>query len=86
MGHQTCCPFDGETKKELDPLELISFDLWGLSHVQSAGGKVYMMIIIDAGTSYKYGAYLEDKPDSTTLATFDIFCFQAEMMMGRKVC
>jgi hypothetical protein len=27
-----------------------------------------MMIIVDAGTSYKYGAYLSDKSDATTLA------------------
>ena len=85
MGCQTRCPFDGETEKKLDPLELVSFDLWGLSHVQSAGGKVYMMFVIDAGTSYKYGTYLKDKSDSTMLAAFDIFHSQAEMMMGRKI-
>jgi len=55
---QTCCPFDRETKKDLDPLELISFDLWGPSQVQSAGGKIYFMPVVDRGTSYKYAAYL----------------------------
>lgn len=85
MGHQTRCPFDKETEKALDPLELVSFDLWGLSHTQSAGGKVYMMIIVDAGTSYKHGAYLSDKSNSTTLAAFDAFRTQAEKTTGRTV-
>ena len=31
LGHQTCHPFDGETEKVLDPLDLVSFNLWGLS-------------------------------------------------------
>src|SRR5277367_5508630 len=85
MGRQTHCPFDGETEKDLDPLELVSFDLWGPSHVKSGGGKVYMMMIVDTGTSHKYGAYLPDKSDSTTLGTFDIFHTQAETLTGKKI-
>src|SRR5271155_5259163 len=85
MGRQTRRPFDGETEKDLGPLDLVSFDLWGPSRVQSGGGKVYMMLIVDAGTSYKYGAYLRDKSDSTTLDTFDTFCIQAETLTGRKI-
>ena len=72
LGHQTHRPFDGTTEKDLVPLELVAFDLWGPSCVQSAGGKVYMMIIVDPGTSYKYGVYLSDKSDCTTLAAFDM--------------
>ena len=85
MGRQTRRPFDGETEKVLDPLELVSFDLWGPSRTQSAGGKVYLMIIVDAGTSYKYGAYLADKSDSTTTAAFDIFRTHSEAATGRKI-
>ena len=86
MGRQTRRPFDGVTEKNLAPLDLVAFDLWGPSRVKSAGGKVYLMIIIDAGTSYKYGAYLADKSDPTTLATFEIFRANAEMVTGRRVC
>ena len=85
MGKQTRRPFDGETDKKLDPLELVSFDLWGPSRTESAGGKVYLMIVIDAGTSYKYGGYLTDKSDSTTLTAFDIFRARAETATGHKV-
>ena len=53
IGRQTRWPFDGKTETDLDPLELVSFDLWGPSQVQSTGGKVYFMAIVDGGTSYK---------------------------------
>ena len=73
IGRHTRRPYDGKTEKDLDPLELVSFDLWGPSRVQSAGGKIYFMPVVDAGSSYKYGAYLPDKSDSSTIAAFDVF-------------
>jgi len=85
LGRQTRRPFDGETEKILDPLELVSFDLWGPSRVKSAGGKIYFMPVVDAGTSYKYGAYLSDKSDSSTITAFDAFRVEAESMTGRKI-
>jgi len=85
MGRQTRRPFDRETEKDLLPLDLVSFDLWGPSRVQSIGGKLYLMIIVDAGTSYKFGAYLSDKSDSTTLAVFEIFCTKSEALTGRQI-
>jgi hypothetical protein len=36
-----------------------------------------MMIIVDGGTSYKYGVYLPDKSDDTMIAVFDAFCIKA---------
>ena len=84
LGHHTCCPFNGETEKDLDILELVAFDLWGPSRVQSAGGKIYMMMIVDAGTSYKSGAYLPDKSDATTIPTFDAFVPQLRHPLERN--
>ena len=86
MGRQTRQPFDRETEKDLKPLDLVTFDLWGPSHVQSAGGKIYLMIIIDGGTSYKYGVYLSDKSDATTIPAFKVFRAKAETITGRKIC
>jgi hypothetical protein len=43
------------------------------------------MIIVDAGTPHKHGAYLADKSDSLTLEAFDIFCSQAETTTGGKI-
>jgi hypothetical protein len=86
LGRQTRRPFDSETEKNLKPLELVSFDLWGPSRVQSIGGKVFLMIIVDGGTSCKFGTYLSDKADTTTLDAFNIFRTKAEIVTGRKVC
>ena len=85
LGRQTRRPFDTETEKNLKPLELVSFDLWGPSRVQSIGGKVFLMIIVDGGTSCKFGAYLPDKADSSTLEAFEVFRQKAEIVTGGKV-
>lgn len=74
-----------ETEKTLLPLDLVSFDLWGLSRIKTIGGKIYLMIIVHAGTSYKHGAYLSDKLDSTTLAAFETFHTKSEALTGRKI-
>jgi transposase InsO family protein len=85
LGRQTRRVFDGVTEKDLNPLELVSFDLWGPSRIQSAGGKVYFMPFVDAGTSYKDAAYLSDKSDSSTIAAFDVFHVEAELASGYKI-
>src|SRR5271168_4707984 len=85
LGRQTRRPFDGETEKDLGPLDLVAFDLWGPSRVLSAGGKFYLMIIVDGGTSYKYGLYLPDKSDATTIPAFNDFRIRAETLTGRKI-
>ena len=43
------------------------------------------MPIIDAGTSYKHGAYLSDKSDASTIATFNDFHVKGEALSGHKV-
>lgn len=85
LGRQTQQPFDNEMDKAVDPLELVSFDLWGPSRTQSAGGKTYLMLIIDVGTSYKHGGYLSDKSDSSTVAAFDTFRAKAESLTNHKI-
>ena len=85
LGRQTRRPFDDKTDSVLEVLELVSFDLWGPSRVQSAGGKIYFMPIIDAGSSYKHGAYLPDKSDSSMITAFNTFRAKAESLTGRKI-
>jgi hypothetical protein len=85
LGRQMHCPFDGETEKNLKPLGLVAFDLWGPSRVQSAGGKVYLMIIVNGEMSCKYGLYLPDKFDPTTISAFDTFRIKAETVARRKI-
>ena len=85
LGWQTCCPFNGVTDKDLAPLDLVAFDLWGPSCVQSVGGKSYMMIIVDSGSSYKCGTYTSNKSDATTIAAFNVFWARAETITRRKI-
>lgn len=40
--------------------------------MQSIGGKIYFMPVVDRGMSYN-GAYLMDKSDSSTITAFDAF-------------
>ncbi len=53
IGQHIHRPFNGKTETDLDPLKLVSFDLWGSSCVPSAGGKVYFMSIVDGESAYK---------------------------------
>jgi transposase InsO family protein len=76
---------DHSIEKDLAPLELVAFNLWRPFHVQSVGGKTYMMVIIDGGTSYKYGIYLPDKSDKATIEAFDVFHIRAETATKRKI-
>jgi hypothetical protein len=85
LGRQTRRPFDGVTEKDLSPLALVSFDLWGPSRVPSLGGKTYCMIIVDAGTAFKHGDYLPDKSDHTTIGAFEGFRVRAEITTGKKI-
>lgn len=85
LGRQMRRPFDNKTDPVLEVLELVSFDLWGPSRVQSVGGKIYFMPIVDAGSSYKHGAYLRDKSNSSTIEAFDAFRAKAESLTGKKI-
>ena len=44
-----------------------------------------MMVIVDGGSSYEYGAYLPDKSNATTISTFDTFHTKAETLTRKKV-
>jgi hypothetical protein len=43
------------------------------------------MAVIDGGMSYKYGAYLADKSDSSTIPAFDQFQVTAKSLSGGKI-
>lgn len=40
---------------------------------------------MDAGTSFKYGAYLSDKSDASTIPVFEVFCAKAETTTGKRI-
>ncbi|KAJ7923920.1 hypothetical protein B0H13DRAFT_2315925 [Mycena leptocephala] len=70
----------------LPPLELVAFDLWGPCRVASPGGNVYMMPIVDSGTSHKHRvAFLKDKSDDSIIKAFDEYRVMAERQTGHHI-
>ncbi|KAJ3885912.1 hypothetical protein GG344DRAFT_58400, partial [Lentinula edodes] len=47
LARQTRRPSDVPTDPDVEPLDLVSVDLWGPSRTRSSGGKVYLMPIVD---------------------------------------
>ena len=43
------------------------------------------MAVVNGGTSFKYGAYLSDKSDASTITAFDMFQVEAESLSERKI-
>ncbi|KAF7372248.1 Gag-Pol polyprotein [Mycena venus] len=84
-GCQHARPYDGHTDPNAPPLELVAFDLWGPLRVASPGGNIYMMLIVDSGSSHKYVAFLKDKSDDSTIAALDEYHVMAERQTGHKV-
>jgi len=48
----TTYPFNENKAKETEVLECIHTDMWGPARVQSAGGSIYFMVLMD-GYCYK---------------------------------
>jgi hypothetical protein len=53
--------------------------------MQSVRGKTYFVPIVNGGTLYKYGVYLSDKLDTSTISAFDQFRADAKALSGHKI-
>ncbi len=84
-GRQHARPFDNPTDPDVPPLGLVATDLWGPSRTALPGGNVYMMVIVDTGTSFKYGEFLKDKSNESTIKAFDDYQVLMENQTGQKV-
>ena len=67
MGKHTWHPFHSNDHHETVIGECMYIDLWGPSHVKLAGGKLYMMLIVDGFSDLAERYFLADKQASTTL-------------------
>jgi transposase InsO family protein len=47
------------------PCELLHMDLVGLAHVRSAGGKWYVLVVVDDYSRYVWVFFLEDKGEKS---------------------
>jgi hypothetical protein len=84
-GKHTHQPFDEVVTPETEVLERAHLDLWGRARMQSMGGKSYMMLIEDRGSSHMEGYFLDSKSAETTLAAFSHYHVMAERQTGRKL-
>ena len=85
FGKQSRRPFDAEITPETKVLERVHVDLWGPASKQSPSGKLYMMLIIDGGSSYIDIHFLSNKEMATTLDCFSRFHAMAERQTGQKL-
>jgi len=51
-GKHTVHPYNDNKSREKEILECIHIDIWGPCQVQSAGGALYFMIMMDGFLSY----------------------------------
>ena len=65
--------------------ECTYIDLWGPSCVKSAGGKLYMMLIVDSFSGSAKGYFLADKQASTTLEALKQNIALSEQQTGQKI-
>ncbi|KAJ3552615.1 hypothetical protein NP233_g12840 [Leucocoprinus birnbaumii] len=85
FGKHTAHLFNDINKPETDILEKVYIDLWGPAAVQSAGGALYFMMIMDGCSSYRTVAFLSTKSSDITLKVFKAWHVEAERQTGRKL-
>jgi len=70
---------------EDEVLKRIHIDLWGPASVKSVGGALYLMVLVDGGSSMKFGYLLSHKTANLTLQVFTEFHLKAERVTGKKL-
>jgi hypothetical protein len=83
FGKQTQHPFDKEVTPETEVLERVHMDLWGPAHVMSMGGKQYMLLAIDGGSSHGEGYFLAEKTAENCVNILAHFHVTAEHQTGK---
>ncbi|RDB17165.1 Retrovirus-related Pol polyprotein from transposon TNT 1-94 [Hypsizygus marmoreus] len=85
MGKHSRRPFDGGQTKETKVLERVYIDLWGPARVQSTGGKLYSMHLVDGYCGHMEGYFLANKEAVTTLEAVKHYRITAELHTGNKI-
>lgn len=85
FGKQTRRPFDEDVTPERQVLERVHIDLWGPARVKSTGGKTYLMLFIDGGSSHAEGYFLADKTADSTLTALKHYHAVAERQTEQKL-
>jgi len=85
LGKHAAWPYDKEVEPEDEVLERIHVDLWGPASVESVRGALYLMVLVDGGSSMKFGYPLSHKMADLTLQVFTEFHLEAERVTGKKL-
>ena len=85
LGKHAAWLYDKEVEPKDEVLEHIHVDLWGPASVKSVGGALYLMVLVDGGSSMKFGYPLSHKTADLTLQVFTEFHLEAECMTEKKL-
>jgi len=85
FGKHTAHPYNDNKSREKEVLKRVYIDIWGPSQVQSAGGALYFMIILDGFSSYRTVTFLKSKSVEITLKVFKGFQAEAERQTGKRL-
>jgi len=84
-GKHTVYPYNDNKSKKKEVLEHVHIDIWGLCQVQSAGGAIYFIIIMDGFSSYRTVVFLKSKLAEITLKVFKGFHTKAEWQTRKRL-
>ena len=70
--------YNNNKSREKEILKCVHIDIWGLCQVQSTGGALYFMVIMDGFSSYQMVAFLKSKSAKVTLNIFKSFHTEVE--------
>jgi len=85
FGKHTAHPYCENTMCKREVLERVHIDIWGPSPIQSAGGCIYFMVIMDGFLSFRTVAFLRNKSADATLKVFKDYHVEAERQTGKKL-
>jgi len=77
--------YNNNKPREKNVLEHVHINIWGPSQVQSAGGALYFMIIMDSFSSYRTVTFLKTKSAEITLKIFKGFYAEVEYQTGKRL-
>jgi len=85
FGKHTAHPYHENTMRKREVLERVHIDIWGPSPIQSAGGCIYFMVIMNGFSSFRMVAFLRNKSANATLKVFKDYHAEAEQQTGKKL-
>jgi len=74
----TIHPYNDNKSREKEILECVHIDIWRPYQIQSAGGALYFMVIMDGFSLYWTVAFLKSKSAKVTLNVFKSFHTETE--------